>query len=113
MVIVNQTQADKAFFKIPVAIDIYNGANKVRYQVWAKNKVDTFYFDAPQKPDLVTLMAIKFFFAQKKKTKRLMNTFTSINMPLPMLTEEKQSTLHQKFKLNPKAIDLLKNSNER
>src|SRR5258708_5475486 len=32
-VIVNQTQADK-IFKIPVAVDIYNGANKVRYSVW-------------------------------------------------------------------------------
>src|SRR5258706_12150640 len=47
-VIVNQT-GDK-IFRLPVAVDIYNNGNKTRYQVWAKNKVDTFYFAAAGKP---------------------------------------------------------------
>src|SRR6185436_2122416 len=35
-VIVNQTQAGDKIFKLPVAIDVYNGASKTRYRVWAQ-----------------------------------------------------------------------------
>jgi len=69
-VIVTQNQSDK-IFKIPVAVDIYNGAKKVRYQVWAKNKVDTFYFEAGQKPDLVNFDGDKILLCTKKENKTM------------------------------------------
>lgn len=69
-VIVTQKQSDK-IFKLPVAIDVYNGAKKVRYQVWAKNKVDTFYFDAAQKPDLVNFDGDKVLLCKKTENKTL------------------------------------------
>ncbi|HMK27894.1 MAG TPA: M1 family aminopeptidase, partial [Chitinophagaceae bacterium] len=69
-VIVNQTQSDK-IFKLPVAIDIYKGANKTRYNVWAQNKADTFYFDAAQKPDLVNFDGEKTLLCTKKENKTL------------------------------------------
>src|SRR4249920_622159 len=43
MVIIQQTQAGK-IFKLPIAIDIYNGSNRKRYNVWMNNKADTFSF---------------------------------------------------------------------
>jgi len=33
-VVVKQTQTSDKIFKLPVAIDLYNGANKTRYHVW-------------------------------------------------------------------------------
>ena len=44
-VIVKQTQAGDKVFRLPVAIDIYNGGKKERHQVWVENKVDTFTFN--------------------------------------------------------------------
>ena len=44
-VIIEQTQERDKIFKLPIAIDVYNGANKVRYNVWANNAVDTFTFN--------------------------------------------------------------------
>lgn len=69
MVTVSQTQ-DK-IFKLPVAIDIYDGANKIRYNVWVKNKIDTFYFNASQKPDLVNFDGDKILLCTKKENKTL------------------------------------------
>src|SRR5436190_420423 len=69
-VIVNQTQGDKVF-KLPVAIDIYNGANKTRYKVWAQNKADTFSFAAASKPDLVNFDGDKILLCTKKENKTL------------------------------------------
>ena len=70
-IIVNQTQSGDKVFKLPVAVDIYNGTNKVRHNVLAKNKVDTFYFDVAQKPDLVNFDGDKMLLCTKKENKTL------------------------------------------
>jgi len=70
-VIVNQTQAGDKVFKLPVAIDVYNGANKTRYKVWAQNKSDTFSFAASSKPDLVNFDGDKILLCTKKENKTL------------------------------------------
>ena len=69
--IVNQTQAGDKIFKLPVAIDIYNGANKTRYKVWAQNKSDTFSFASSTKPDLVNFDGDKILLCTKKENKTL------------------------------------------
>jgi aminopeptidase N len=69
-VIVNQTQSEQ-IFKLPVAIDVYNGANKTRYNIWVTDKTDTFYFDAAQKPDLVNFDGDKILLCTKKENKTL------------------------------------------
>ena len=51
-VIVQQKQTQQ-IFKMPVNIDIYNGATKTRHQVWIQNPVDTFTFNYTTKPDLI------------------------------------------------------------
>jgi len=71
MVVVKQNQADGNIFKLPVAIDVYEGANKKRYNVWVENKVDTFTFSANTKPDLVNFDGDKTLLCIKKENKTL------------------------------------------
>ncbi len=71
-VIVKQTQAEKVF-KLPVAIDVYNGAKKERHNVWVENRVDTFSFSYSTKPDLVNFDGDKILLAEKKENKSLEN----------------------------------------
>lgn len=70
-VIVKQTQAGQTF-RIPVAIDVYNGINKKRHNVWLNGKVDTFYFEGP-KPELVNFDGDKILLAERKENKTLDN----------------------------------------
>lgn len=59
MVIIEQTQKTGKVFRLPIAIDIYNGAAKKRYNVWVENRIDTFTFNYSQKPDLINVDADK------------------------------------------------------
>ncbi|MGL6267016.1 MAG: M1 family aminopeptidase, partial [Chitinophagaceae bacterium] len=68
--IVKQTQAGQ-LFKLPVAVDIYNGSKKSRNQVWVDKAVDTFYFSAAVKPDLVNFDGDKIILCEKKENKNL------------------------------------------
>jgi len=70
MVIVNQTQTEQ-LFKLPVAIDLYDGSAKTRYNVWINDKTDTFYFSSSQKPDLINFDGDKVLLATKKENKTL------------------------------------------
>lgn len=70
-VIVRQTQDSNNLFRLPVAIDIYQGNDRVRHKVWVQNLVDTFSFAAPSKPDLINFDADKILLAEKKENKNL------------------------------------------
>jgi aminopeptidase N len=59
MVIIEQTQKTDKVFRLPIAIDVYNGATKKRHNVWVENKIDTFSFNYAQKPDLINVDADK------------------------------------------------------
>lgn len=72
-VIVKQTQSGDKVFKMPIAIDVYNGAEKVRNKVWIQNKVDTFTFSYTSKPELVNVDGDKILLAEKKDNKTLDN----------------------------------------
>ncbi|MFY8024524.1 MAG: M1 family aminopeptidase [Sediminibacterium sp.] len=70
MVVIKQTQ-NNGLYQLPVTIDIYNGANKKRHLVWAKNAADTFYFSSTKKPALINVDADKILLAEKKETKTI------------------------------------------
>jgi aminopeptidase N len=72
-VIVKQTQKTGKIFKLPLAIDIYNGATKVRHNVWAENAADTFSFSYSKRPDLVNVDGDKIMLWTKKDNKTLDN----------------------------------------
>lgn len=71
-VIVKQIQSDK-IFKLPVAIDVYQGGTKKRYNVWVDQKADTFSFPAPTKPDLINFDGDKILLCTKTENKALDN----------------------------------------
>jgi aminopeptidase N len=70
-VYVKQTQTGDKIFRLPMAIDIYYGAQKTRHQVWANNKVDTFSFAALTRPDLINVDGDKVILADKRDNKTL------------------------------------------
>ncbi len=70
-VYVKQTQSGDKIFRLPMAIDVYYGAQKKRHQVWANNKIDTFSFAAPSKPDLINVDGDKVILSDKRDTKTL------------------------------------------
>jgi aminopeptidase N len=70
-VFIKQTQAGDKLFKLPVAIDIYQGSQKKRYTVWAENKADTFSFPVSSKPDLINVDGDKILLTEKKDDKKI------------------------------------------
>jgi len=73
MVIIEQTQTTGKIFRLPIAIDVYNGAAKKRYNVWVENMIDTFTFNYTQKPDLVNVDADKVMLWVKTDNKTAEN----------------------------------------
>ncbi|MEO5984956.1 MAG: M1 family metallopeptidase, partial [Ferruginibacter sp.] len=67
-VIVEQTQSDK-IFQLPFAIDVYNGNAKTRYNVWMRNRIDTFSFPVIAKPDLINVDGDKILLTEKTDDK--------------------------------------------
>ncbi len=68
-VITEQTQNTGKIFRLPVAIDVFNGVNKSRYNVWIENKTDTFVFNTVTKPTLINVDADKILLVDKTDKK--------------------------------------------
>ena len=68
-VIIEQTQKTGKVFRLPIAIDVYNGASKKRTNVWIEHKTDTFSFAYTQKPDLINVDADKMLLTEKTDNK--------------------------------------------
>ena len=62
---ISQIQKDNPAFILPIAIDVYNGPNKVRHNVWVRNLVDSFSFPYTVKPDLINVDGDKILLAEK------------------------------------------------
>jgi aminopeptidase N len=71
-VFIKQTQPDKVF-KLPIAIDLYQGSVKKRYKVWMENQADTFAFPSSSKPDLINVDGDKILLCEKTEHKTLDN----------------------------------------
>ena len=72
-VFLRQTQAGDKLFRLPIAIDVYKGINKKRYNVWFETKTDTLSFSVNEKPDLINVDAEKILLAEKRDNKTLEN----------------------------------------
>ena len=68
-VTVEQTQASGKIFQLPIAVDVYNGADKKRYNVVLNNKIDTLYFNYTKRPDLINVDADKILLCEKTDNK--------------------------------------------
>jgi len=109
-VIVNQTQTSDKIFKLPVAIDVYNGANKTRYKVWAQNKSDTFSFASSSKPDLVNFDGDKILLCTKKENKTLDEYIHQYKYAASYLDRREAIDFASKHQDDAKAVTFLKTS---
>jgi aminopeptidase N len=107
-VIVKQTQAEKVF-ALPIAVDIYNGSNKMRHKVWLKNRIDTLSFAYASKPDLVNVDGDKILLAEKTDNKTPDNFIHQYNYAGNFL-DRKEAIDFAAGSEDPKALDLLKAS---
>ncbi len=107
-VIVKQTQAGDKVFRLPLAIDIYNGAKKERKQVWVVNKADTFSFAYSSRPDLVNVDAEKILLAEKKDNKTLDNYIHQYTYAGNYVDRREAIEFASKKQDDPKAQALLK-----
>ena len=64
-VFIEQKQQTEKTFKLPVAIDVYDGTDKKRYNVWINDKNDTFAFHVNAKPELINVDADKILVVDK------------------------------------------------
>ena len=71
-VFIKQTQSGK-IFKLPIAIDIYQGNDKKRYKVWIEHTADTFVFNTVSRPDLINVDGDKILLCEKSENKTLDN----------------------------------------
>ena len=71
--IVTQTQFSGKIFRMPLAIDVYEGGVKKRYPVWIQNAADTFSFSYKTRPSLINVDGDKTLLCEKQDHKTLEN----------------------------------------
>ena len=107
-VIVNQTQESGKIFKLPVAVDIYNGATRTRHSVWIEDKTDTFTFAYSSRPDLVNVDGDKILLCEKTDNKTLDNFIHQFKYAGLYLDRREAIEYCAKHQDDAKAVDLLK-----
>lgn len=107
-VIVKQTQKGDKVFRLPMAIDVYNGTAKQRHNVWVENRTDTFTFAYTRRPDLVNVDAEKILLADKKDNKTLENFIHQYKYAGNYVDRKEAIDFVAKHQDDPKAIEMLK-----
>jgi len=71
LIIVQQNQLQNKTFTLPIGIDVYVAGQRNHYEVWNKNRIDSFYFDAATQPDNVNVDNDKtlLWFKDESKTR--------------------------------------------
>ena len=72
LVVLEQTQTQDKIFELPVGIDVYASNQKTHYEVWSKNRIDSFYFPANTIPDNVNIDNDKVLLWSKEEAKPLL-----------------------------------------
>ncbi len=107
-VVVKQTQTGGKVFRLPVAIDVYNGSNKTRHNVWVENAIDTFDITYTTRPDLVNFDGDRMLLAEKKDNKTLDNFVHQFKHAGTYLDRREAIDFAARNQDNPKAVDMLK-----
>lgn len=112
-VIIHQSQGDSSesaikAFRFPIAIDIYNGSNKVRHSVWVNNVTDTFTFSYNSKPDLVNVDGDKILLCEKADHKTLDNFIHQYKYASLYMDRKEAIDFCAGQQDDPKAVELLK-----
>jgi aminopeptidase N len=107
-VIVNQTQETGKIFKLPVAIDVYQGPMKTRNKVWIEDKTDTFTFAYSKRPDLVNVDGDKILLCEKQDHKTLDQYIFQYKFAGLYMDRREAIDSCAGHQDDPKALDLLK-----
>ena len=109
-VIVNQSQETGKIFRLPIAIDVYNGPARERHKVWIENKTDTFTFAFQRHPDLVNVDGDKILLCEKQDNKTLDNYIHQYKYAGNYVDRREAVEYCAEHMDNAKATDLLKAS---
>jgi len=108
-VTVKQTQKTGKYYKLPLAVDVYNGAEKVRHTVWSKNVADTFTFNYTKRPDLINVDADKITLWIKKETNKTLDNYIHQYKYAGNYIDRREAIDFASKKLDdPKAVELIK-----
>ena len=105
-VITEQTQNTGKIFRLPIAIDVYHGASKKRYNVWIENKTDTFTFNTAAKPTHINVDADKILLAQKTDKKTAENWIEQWNYAPNYLDKKEALTAFANNKIKQLVLGL-------
>ncbi len=105
-VFIAQTQSGKPF-KLPFAIDVYEGGAKKRYPVWINNSTDTFSFAVNSNPDLINVDGDKILLCKKNDNKTLDEFIYQYNHAGLFVDRREAIVFAAKNQTNPKALDFL------
>jgi aminopeptidase N len=106
-VIINQTQTTGKVFRLPIAVDVYTGKEKIRHQIWVNNKTDSFTFKYTKRPDLINVDADKILLCEKKDNKTLDNFVAQYKLAGNYLDRKEAIDFCAKSQSDPKALSLL------
>ncbi len=108
MMVVKQTQSGQ-IFRLPVAVDIYHGAKKLRNQIWVNKPVDTFYFASATKPDLVNFDGDKVMLMEKTDNSKTLDEYIHQYNYAGKYLDRREAIDYAGKKLDdPKAVALIK-----
>jgi aminopeptidase N len=107
-VIVCQTQNTGKIFRIPMAMDVYEGTAKTRYPVWIEHLVDTFTFSYKNRPSLINIDGEKIILCEKQDNKTLDNYIFQYTHAGLYLDRIEAITICAQNQSDPKAGALLK-----
>ena len=71
LIIIQQNQLQNKTFTLPIGIDVYVSGQRNHYEVWNKNRIDSFYFDAASQPDNVNIDNDKILLWVKDESKTM------------------------------------------
>ena len=105
-VFIAQTQSGKPF-KLPFAIDVYEGGAKKRYNVWMNDATDTFSFAVNSRPDLINVDGDKVLLCEKKDHKSLEDFIYQYNHAGLYVDRREAIVFAAKNETDPKALSFL------
>jgi aminopeptidase N len=107
-VTIHQAQEGDKVFRLPIAIDIYNGKDKVRKQVWIENKTEMITLNYTKRPDLINVDADKILLCEKKDDKTLENLIHQYKFAGNYLDRREAIDFCAEKQTDPKSLELLK-----
>jgi aminopeptidase N len=108
LVTLQQTQVQNKFFEIPVGIDVYADGKKKHYEVWSKNRIDSFYFPALSTPENVNVDNDKVLLWVKDENKPLSQYIYQYNHATNFMDRYEALDMAAENIIKPAAQTLLK-----